>query len=247
MNIILIRPHEIDGDWVVLEDHRAEHIVKVLRSDKGDRVNVGILDGKTGFATIEKIDRKRPFQVKLFLNIDQDPPAPPLTDVILALPRPIVFRRIIHQLTSLGVGQVFVINASRVEKSYWEASIVSDNGWREYVITGLEQAVDTRMVPITFHRGFKPFMLETVPELSNRYASMLVAHPGACTSISKIGIHKTRPVLVAIGPEGGWNDFELALMRSQGFVEFTIGARILKVETAAAAIHAQISLMREMS
>jgi len=247
MNIILLKPHEIDGDRLVLRDYRAEHIVKVLRSNAGDRITVGIIDGKTGHAVIEEIDRKRPFQVKLFLTIDKEPPPPSKIDIVLALPRPIVFKRIIHQLTALGVGRVHVINAARVEKSYWESSVVTDNGWKDFVITGLEQAVDTRMVPFSFHRGFKPFMTDTLPLIKARYEQMLVAHPKSETPVSDCIDKTDASVLIAIGPEGGWNEFEMDLMNQQGFLDFNIGGRILKVETAVTAIHAQISLLLEMA
>lgn len=247
MNIILLKPHEIDRDRVVLEDYRAEHIIKILRSNPGDRVKVGIVNGRTGYGAIEEIDRKRPFQVKLFLTIDEDPPAQPSIDVILALPRPIVFKRIIHQLTSLGVGRVYVINAAKVEKSYWESSIIIENGWQEYVITGLEQAVDTKMVEFGFYRGFKPFMLNTIPEIRQQYRQLLVAHPESNDAVSDVYESGHGSVLVAIGPEGGWNEFEMEMMKIRGFIDFNIGTRILKVETAVTAIHAQLSLLQAMA
>lgn len=247
MNIILLKPGEIDRNHAVLGDYRAEHIIKILRSNVGDRVTVGIINGKTGYAVLEEIDRKRPFQVKLFLTIEEDPPLPASIDVLLALPRPIVFKRIIHQLTSLGIGHVYVTNAAKVEKSYWESTIVTEDGWQDYVITGLEQAVDTRVVEFSFHRGFKPFMLETIPAIRARYEHMVVAHPGSGTYISDIFDAGTGSTLVAIGPEGGWNEYEMDVMNKQGFLDFNIGTRILKVETAVAAIHAQVSLLQVMA
>ncbi|BFU96628.1 MAG: Ribosomal RNA small subunit methyltransferase E [Nitrospira sp.] len=45
------------------------------------------------------------------------------------------------------------------------------------------------------------------------------------------GAHQT--ILLAIGPEGGWNEDELRLMREQGYRPLTLGSRILRAETAA--------------
>jgi RsmE family RNA methyltransferase len=39
-------------------------------------------------------------------------------------------------------------------------------------------------------------------------------------------------VALAIGPEGGWVDFELTLLAARGFVPFSLGERILRVEVA---------------
>lgn len=247
MNIVLLNPREIKKNQARLSDYRAEHIVKILRSNVGDRISVGILNGKIGSAIIEEIDRKRPFQVKLFLCIEHDPPPLSKIDVVLALPRPIVFKRIVHQLTALGVGRVYVINAAKVEKSYWESSVVADEGWRDHVITGLEQAVDTKMVDFSFHRGFKPFMNDTVSEIAGNYELLVTSHPGSEKPISKLAVSEKGSILMAVGPEGGWNEFEMELMTQQGFQAVNIGSRILKVETAVTAVHAQLTLLQSMA
>lgn len=48
-------------------------------------------------------------------------------------------------------------------------------------------------------------------------------------------------VLYAIGPEGGWVDFEIEKLLATGMVPFSLGSRILKVDTAVVAIHSRIS------
>jgi 16S rRNA (uracil1498-N3)-methyltransferase len=42
-------------------------------------------------------------------------------------------------------------------------------------------------------------------------------------------------IVLAIGPEGGWRDEELARARTHGFIAVTLGTRILRAETAALA------------
>ena len=48
-----------------------------------------------------------------------------------------------------------------------------------------------------------------------------------------------RPV-VAIGPEGGWTDGEVALLESNGFSRYSLGSRILRTDTATIAVIAQL-------
>ena len=43
-------------------------------------------------------------------------------------------------------------------------------------------------------------------------------------------------VLIAIGPEGGWNDFELRLLEAHGFTRVGLGPRTLRVDTACTAL-----------
>ncbi|HET98540.1 MAG TPA: 16S rRNA (uracil(1498)-N(3))-methyltransferase, partial [Desulfurivibrio alkaliphilus] len=52
MNIILIHPGEAEGDRVILRDHRARHIRRILKSKTGDTLRVGLLDGPMGTGLI---------------------------------------------------------------------------------------------------------------------------------------------------------------------------------------------------
>jgi 16S rRNA (uracil1498-N3)-methyltransferase len=51
----------------------------------------------------------------------------------------------------------------------------------------------------------------------------------------------TEPVVVLVGPEGGWTEQEVAHARACGFVTVSLGPRILRMETAAVTL---ISLVR---
>lgn len=245
MNIILLENNEVIGGHAVIGDRRAEHIVKILRSGLEDRVTVGIINGKIGYGIIKEIKRQRPFRVKLKICLERFPPAVSPLDIMLALPRPIVFKRVISQLTALGVSRVHVVNAAKVEKSYWESSLLVEQGWKNYVKEGLEQAVDTKIVDFCFFRGFKPFMNSVIPELKKNYTQMLLAHPHSAARLSNHAIEPAAPLLIAIGPEGGWNEYELEMMATQGFKEFSLGSRILKVETAVTAIVSCVKLLQE--
>ena len=46
--------------------------------------------------------------------------------------------------------------------------------------------------------------------------------------------------LVAIGPEGGWTDAEVALLEAHGFDRLSLGPRILRTDTAAIALLARL-------
>ena len=68
-------------------------------------------------------------------------------------------------------------------------------------------------------------------------AARLVAHPGSHRSLLAIARESHgRRVLLAIGPEGGWNDFELDLLTRHGFDVVSMGPRILRTDTACIAL-----------
>lgn len=246
MNIILAEAGEVDSRLLTLSDHRAKHIVKVLRAELGDRVRVGLINGKMGSGTILAIKKKYPFSVEMELDLNEPPRVPPPLDLILALPRPIMLKRILSQVTALGVGTIHLINASRVEKSFWEAGILQPEEYRTHLLHGLEQAVDTRLPTIQIHSKFKPFIEDIFPSFAENYHQLLLAHPTGRKRLDNIIDNKNGRIALAVGPEGGWIDSEVEKFQEQGFHSCTIGERILKVDTAVIALHARISALREL-
>ncbi len=247
MNIILVEPDEIQDNCVRLVDHRAEHIVKVLRSERGDTVKIGQVDDKIGSGTILEIKKKYPFCVELRLQLTDNPPPKPLIDLVLALPRPIMLKRILSQVTALGVGTIHLINANRVEKSFWEASILERQEYRTHLLHGLEQAVDTRLPEVMLHPRFKPFVEDFMPDISDEYGSCICAHPLGTRVLSDVVDSVTDRLLLAIGPEGGWVDYEVEKFQEQQFSCCSIGSRILKVDTAVIALHSRLSALQEFA
>lgn len=247
MNIILADAEEVDSRRLTLSDHRAKHIVKVLRAEVGDLVRVGLINGAMGTGTIVAIKPKYPFSVEMELNLDSQPRSIPFLDLILALPRPIMLKRILSQVTALGVGSIHLINASRVEKSFWEAGILKSEEYYAHLIHGLEQAVDTRLPSVHIYPKFKTFIEDIFPSLAQNYHHLLLAHPTGEQQLGDVIGSKDSRVALAVGPEGGWIDYEVEKFQEQGFHSCSIGERILKVDTAVIALHARISALREVS
>lgn len=244
MNIILIEAQELQGDCVTLVDRRAEHIVKVLQAVPGDVLRVGIIDGRRGRGKVLGLTKKYPFSVALAVEWEDDEAEPPFLDLILALPRPIMLKRILSQVTALGVGTIHLIHANRVEKSFWEAGLLEPGEYRTHLQLGLEQAVDTRLPRVVTHPRFKPFIEDYCPTLAGAHRLRLVADPAGEMHLAEAAIPAEGRLLLAVGPEGGWVEYELAKFREQGFLCCSFGSRILKVDTAIVALHAAVSALR---
>lgn len=230
MNLLLLEPADIvTPTTAVVSGRRAEHIRRVLRSKPGDPLSAGLLGGRMGTAIVRAIDDHA---VTLELALDHDPPAPLPVTLVLALPRPKVLNRVIASATSLGVKRLVLINAWRVEKSYWKSPRLEPSNLREQAIAGLEQARDTMLPAIELQRLFRPFVEGALPSLSEG-TLRLVAHPGAA---AKLPGNVDGPVTLVIGPEGGWIVPEIESLERAGFVPVSLGPRILRVETAVAAV-----------
>lgn len=248
MNIILAEAGEIDANRLELTDHRARHIVKVLQAEVGDRLRVGLINGPMGSGTIAAIKKKYPFFVEMELDLVDPARPPPAIDLILALPRPIMLKRILSQVTALGVGTIHLVNANRVEKSFWEAGILQPEEYYSHLLQGLEQAVDTRVPDLQLHHQFKPFIEDYFPTVAGKYRSLLVAHPAGAKRLGEVIDSDSQDgrIALAVGPEGGWVEYEVKKFQEHGFSCCTIGKRILKVDTAVVALHARVSALLEI-
>lgn len=246
MNIVLITAAELADGHVLLGDHRAAHIRKVLRAEIGDRVKVGVINGARGEGVVTAIGRGAAGEVRLQVHLDREPASPPEIDLILALPRPIMLRRILSQAAALGVGSLYVIHANRVEKSFWDSGLFGGEACDELLRQGLEQAVDTRMPDVQVFRRFKPFVEDVLPQMIANYGFRLLAHPYGGRGVADCLSPGAGRVLLAVGPEGGWVDYEVEKFGALGFCTCSLGERILKVDTAVVALHSAITAIRAL-
>ena len=246
MNLLLFESNEIKNENVVsFRDRRSEHIINILGCRPGDTVRAGVINGPIGTGEILAIHgRGKKAEVTLRFTSHDSPPEPPFADLILGLVRPIMLKRLLAQVASLGVGRIFLINASRVEKSFFEANLLKDENFRPYLVQGLEQAKDTRLPQVSIHKRFKPFVEDFIPTISQTYSRMLVAHPGAEKGLKQLGeMEQNGRTLLAVGPEGGWVDFEVEKFVGQSFIPVTMGKRILRTDTAVVSLLSQLTIL----
>jgi RsmE family RNA methyltransferase len=126
------------------------------------------------------------------------------------------------------VKRLVLLNAFRVEKSYWGSPALEPDLMREQMAIGLEQARDTLFPDVELKPLFKPFVEDELPGLAQG-TLCLVAHPGASEPCPR---NPGRGVTLAIGPEGGFTSYEIEMLVKAGFAPVHCGDRILSVETA---------------
>jgi RsmE family RNA methyltransferase len=245
VNLIALTHDEVGSDArVTLDDARAEHLRKVLDVTPGQSVRVGVIDGPLGTGTVVSITDS---EVMLQCHFEERPPARPRIDLMLALPRPKVLRRLWAQLAAIGVGRIMLTNADKVERNYFDTHLLIPEIYRPLLVEGLQQARDTNVPLVTIHRRFRPFIEDDLDVLCPQL-TRFVADPTAARRISDVfRLHSGPPaspddgrVLVAVGPEGGWNEFEVKLLESRGFQTVSAGSRALRTDTACIALLAII-------
>ena len=229
MNILLLRTEDMQPDGTArLVGRRLAHARGVLRSQPGDSLRVGLFEGQLGSAKVLRISQD---ELVLLPAFTDPPPARAGVDLLLAMPRPKALRRLLPALASLGVDRVVLLNAARVEKSFFGAGVLEQEIVDALFAEGLEQARDTRPPQLLVRDRFRPFVEDELPALATG-SQALVAHPDAARLPAALPQRAGRRLLLAIGPEGGWIPFELELLARQGFEAVTLGPRTLRVEVA---------------
>ena len=230
MNLILL----FDDDFLTptsvrLTGRRALHVASVHRSRPGQSLIVGMAGGKLGEGQLLHVEQDR---VDLEVRFTREPPPALPCTLVLALPRPKVLNRVIASSVALGIKRIFLINAWKVEKSYWGSTRLHDDNLHLQSVLGLEQAGDTVMPQIETRRLFRPFVEQELPSIAAGSLA-LVAHPGAPAAAPR---NVTGAMTLAIGPEGGFIAAEIASLVAAGFLPVTLGPRVLRVETAISAL-----------
>lgn len=225
MNCLLIEPEEFEGSSgrVRLAGRRRRHAEEILRARVGDTLRVGLVGGDLGTGRILELDRET-----LLLEVVFEAPPPPKRPLwlVLALPRPPVFRRLLSTVASLGVERLLIAGTARTEKSFWQSHVIEAAEVRERLMLGLEQARDTVLPEVGFQRYFEPLVDEVLPDWT-RARRAFVAHPAAASACPHA---VPEPVTLFVGPEGGFIDHEIERLESIGFETIGLGPRILRVE-----------------
>lgn len=237
MNLVIIYEEELAGEGiaVICDPRRVLHIQGILRALPGEKIKVGLLNGRIGegkilSSTLEKIE----LQVELS---SEPPPVLPVT-LIFALPRPKTYKKILQAATAMGVKKFIVIGSWKVDKSYWNSPVLSEEETREQFILGLEQGGDTVLPEISVKRRFKPFVEDELPGIIKGKLPLLT-HPGAVRDCPR---NVAGSVVLCVGPEGGFTKYEVALLEKCGMHPVSIGARILRTEFAVCAILGRLGL-----
>jgi RsmE family RNA methyltransferase len=199
------------------------------------------LGGPMGEGIVLSIDAK---SVELSVEFRDFPPAPSNIDLLVAMPRPKMLRKIFGMVSSIGVKRLVLVNSFRVEKSYFDSPLLSEAAIERELCNGLSQGRDTILPQVLLRKRFKPFIEDELSAFWPKPSHRLLAHPGAEKDVRGVVPAGTKdPIVLAIGPEGGWIQYEVELFEAHGFQRFTSGPRILRVDTAVSFLLGQLELL----
>jgi len=238
VNIILFKPAEI-GKPLARRDERTIHLLKVLHKKAGDSFDAGVLGGSLGLGRIESI--RLDGSVTYSLDLKEEPPERFPVRIAVGFPRPIQIKRLLRDLSNLGLEAVDLIGTELGEKSYRDTKLFADGGAEAALIEGAVQARDTTIPSLSVYNSLEDWLAEhpwdKAPGGGGIHRFPLLAAldnvrpTGAFSLLSAYG----RAMVLAVGSERGWSDGERDKLERVGFVRLSMGTRAMRTETACVA------------
>jgi RsmE family RNA methyltransferase len=237
VNLILFEEYERDLP-LRKQDPRYKHLVKTLHKNTGDEFEAGVLGGKRGNGRITQIlgDDGLLFS----LNLTEIPPPRLPVTVAVGFPRPIQLRRLLRDLSSMGVSDIHLVCCELSDRNYLKTTLLTDGGARSAMIEGAVQSRDTVLPQLAVFPSLKDWLESG--GVKARYDVNRIAcdnvEPEGCFGAEYSG----QPAAIVIGPERGWSSVERTQFKSAGFKRLSLGRRALRTETACIAAVASLGV-----
>ncbi len=225
-------------DRAVITGRRLRQLIDTIRAEPGKLCKAGVRGGDLGSAEVVSIDAAA---AELRFIPERRPPPPLPLILVAALPRPQTFDKVLHVTAAMGVKRIFFINSFKVEKSYWQASRLAPEAVEAELALAMEQCGDTIFPEIEFRPRFRPFVEDELPELL-RNRRGFYGNPAAPFPVPHGAVTAEKPAVLAVGPEGGFTDYENSRLEAAGMTGISLGCRVLRTEFAVAALLARLGM-----
>jgi len=208
------------GGSVHIDGKKGHHLARVLRVRPGER-GVAVFSGREYELEVSTVDGSR-----IEARVLSDRPARGEANIAVTvlqavLPNP-DFDAVLEGGTAVGIQHFVAIQATR---SIGRPPAGRLPRWQAVVESAAEQS----------HRGAIPTVAGplTLPSALDQAGSsrVLALDPAASLPLGQANDGSTA-YTIAVGPEGGWTDDELTMLRARGAVAVNLGPRILRARLA---------------
>lgn len=208
----------------ILTGDQANHLSRVMRAQPGDEVTLFDGAGTEHKATIRKTTKK-----EVHLEIEStttipDPNTPPIS-IAVALPKGERQRFLVEKLVELGANHLIPLQTTRGVAQPTDKAL---DRIRKQVIEASKQCRRAWLMQVESPRSVEQLAVEYQPFEGLR----LIADPYSQQPLAGTDPNGT---IVAVGPEGGFEDDEVSLLETSGWKKSTFSPNVLRIETAATA------------
>ncbi|MCM8748265.1 16S rRNA (uracil(1498)-N(3))-methyltransferase [Thermomicrobiaceae bacterium CFH 74404] len=222
------------GAALALPRETARQVARVLRLRPGDAVTLFTGDGFDVPATIESMQGE-----SITVRLGQPVPGRPLPCPPIALAQSLLkhdhFELVIQKATELGVQWIVPLLAQRCVVAVKPEAVSGRlDRWRRIAIEAAEQCGRASLPAIE-----PPRRLDEIEATIGSYRAILLWEGAEAQPLAALELEPETPVLLLVGPEGGWTPGEVERLRAAGAELASLGPLVLRSETAALAAIAQ--------
>jgi len=223
------------------------HMKNVLRVRPGEEVD--LRDGKGGrwLGVVREMDEKT-------IGLDLESIPPPLVESPLRLTLALAYGRadrmelVVRQATELGAHRMVFFRARRSQYGLsGEAERKKKERWTRIAREALRQCGRTMVPEVAFAKDVEELLKAVLCWENERGNVIRIMAVEGERSGDLLQVWRKAPdgggMVVAVGPEGGWTEDEVQGFRRAGFFSVGLGPRVLRLETAAAALTASVQLL----
>lgn len=231
-----------DEDPIVrIHDKKEIHHCKdVLRLKPGDTIDLFNGKGREATGTIISLTKK---EASIEIDSYQVSQGGKITVILAcAIPRRAKFETIIEKTTELGIDEIIPLVTHRTEFSVGEDKLQRKN--LRYQTVAINAVKQTRRKTIPLIYPITP-LKEVLKAIEKNDLALLLCLSGQRKKLKEVLLRndvKVRRIIYLIGPEGDFTNEEIALAKAAGCIPISLGATILKVDTAAIAVLSFIRL-----
>lgn len=228
------------GADVPLPDASAAHALRVLRLGAGDEVVLFNGDGREYAARLLAGDARRP-QARVEAVAAPARESPLRVTLLQALARGDKMDWIVQKATELGVARIAPVVTARSEvRLDGPRAARRLEHWQAIAISACEQC-GRNTLPVIDAPGALASHAAARGDSGPALRWMLC--PGAATRLRDRRVPPNAAIEIAVGPEGGFDDDDLAALHAQGFEALALGPRVLRTETAGLAALAALQAL----
>jgi 16S rRNA (uracil1498-N3)-methyltransferase len=215
------------GDEVVLPEHAANHLSRVLRLREGDPCVLFNGDGND-YPSRLTANGKREVRAEVLSMQVVENESPLRIVLVQGIARGEKMDLILQKATELGVAAIVPVSGDRTEvRLDAERAGKRLAHWRSVVESACEQSGRARVPPLS-----APVALDAAIRVLDGEGLRLALDPQGEHRLDSLAVPAGSDVWIAIGPEGGWSPRDRAILHAAGFSGLRLGPRVLRTETA---------------
>ena len=224
----------------IFSDNDIFHITKVMRMKENNKIEV-VSEGKCFLCAIDSLN---PFKISVLENINEERELDINVTLLYCLPKGEKLDLVIQKATELGVNHIIGVESSRTI-IHFDKQKVSSKLERFNKIMKEASEQSHRLVVPSFDD-----ILDYSKAIKLDYDYKFIAYEKECENENNLlsifkEIKPGSSVCLLVGAEGGFSTEEVVQANENGFINISLGKRILRSETAAIYALATLAFVRE--